>query len=459
MDTPLNLTTASREELLAIIVRQQAVILQQQGIIAQQQTVITQLQQRVTALEDQLRKKGGGTGMPGTKPTGTRTQQPKEARQPRTEGFARLRMTPTAQVDHVVDTCPDCGVTLQGGWVQRTREVVELPPVPVHVIEHRFLARTCPQCRKRWVARPELGGVVAGKQRLGVGVVSLVTTLRQVGRLPIGTIQWLLATVYQLHLSHGGIIALLHGVAQRAKPAVAAIREQVRASPVVHADETGWREDGKNGYVWTFSTPHQRYFVRRGRDKGVVDEVLGPDFQGVLVTDFYAAYNHYAGLHQRCWSHLLREIHSLRQLYPDDVGLAQWASAVHGLFERGKAAAACADLRQRQRAQRQLSQELLAVCQPFLDDPVAVQRRLCKRVERFLTELLTFVADPAVPADNNPAERSLRHLVTCRKISGGTRSPHGSDTAMTLASLFGTWTAQGLNPLVACRQLLTSPQL
>ncbi len=68
MDTPLNLTTASRAELLAIIARQQAVIPQQQAIIAQQQTVITQLQQRVTALEDQLRKKGGGTGMPGTKP-------------------------------------------------------------------------------------------------------------------------------------------------------------------------------------------------------------------------------------------------------------------------------------------------------------------------------------------------------------------------------------------------------
>lgn len=458
MDVPLNLTTASREQLLAIIAQQQKVIVQLQAVIAQQQTVISQLQQRVTALEEQLRKKGGGTGMPGTKPASTRPQERKEARNPRNEGFARQRMRPTEQVDHALAVCPDCGVALQGGWVQRTREVLDLPPASLRVIEHRFLARSCPQCRKRWVARPDFGGVVAGKQRLGTEVVSLITTLRQVGRLPIGTIQWLLATVYQLHLSSGGIVAVLHGVAQRAKPTVAAIREGVRASPVVHADETGWREDGVNGYVWTFSTPNARYFVRRGRDKGVVDEVLGPDFQGVLVTDFYAAYNHYAGLHQRCWAHLLQDIHSLRQLYPDDAGLARWARAMHTLFERGKAAAG-GNVYQRQRAQRQLTQELIAVCRPFLDDPVAVQRRLCKRVERFLPELLTFVADPAVPADNNPAERSLRHLVTCRKISGGTRSPHGTDTTMTLASLFGTWMAQGLNPLVACRQLLTSPQL
>ena len=74
-------------------------------------------------------------------------------------------------------------------------------------------------------------------------------------------------------------------------------------------------------------------------------------------------------------------------------------------------------------------------------------------------ELFVFVAEPAVPSDNNAAERSLRHLVVSRKISGGTRSERGTDSKMTLASLFGTWRVQGLNPLTACRQLLRSPQL
>ena len=78
---------------------------------------------------------------------------------------------------------------------------------------------------------------------------------------------------------------------------------------------------------------------------------------------------------------------------------------------------------------------------------------------RYLGELLTFVGDPAVPADNNAAERGLRPLVTQRKISGGTRSPQGTTTAMALAALFGTWRLQGVNPFTACRSLLTSPQL
>ena len=73
-------------------------------------------------------------------------------------------------------------------------------------------------------------------------------------------------------------------------------------------------------------------------------------------------------------------------------------------------------------------------------------------------ELFVFVAELGVPPDNNAAERSLRPVVISRKISGGTRSPTGTDTKMTLASIFGTWRAQNLNTLTACRQLLTSPQ-
>ena len=83
------------------------------------------------------------------------------------------------------------------------------------------------------------------------------------------------------------------------------------------------------------------------------------------------------------------------------------------------------------------------------------QHTFCERVERFLPELFVFVAIPGVPAHNNLAERSIRPLVIARKISGGTRSPKGSETRMGLASLFGTWMAQHLNPFYQCLATLT----
>ena len=73
--------------------------------------------------------------------------------------------------------------------------------------------------------------------------------------MPFRTIQWYLRTVHQLQLSAGAIVRVIHRVAQRAQPAAAGILERIRASPVVQADETGWRQDGVNGCVWTFSTP------------------------------------------------------------------------------------------------------------------------------------------------------------------------------------------------------------
>ena len=284
-----------------------------------------------------------------------------------------------------------------------------------------------------------------GRQRLGVNVVSLIAALREEARLPIRTIQWYLRTVHGLHLSLGAIVAATRKVAGKAQTELAGILEHIRGSPVVHADETGWREDGHNGYVWTFSAPTQRYFLRRGRGKTVVDEALSDAFSGVLVSDCYAAYHHYDGPKQRCWAHLLRDIHDLQSLYPEDTPLARWADAVHGIYDRPKAFTH-PQTKRRRTAQLALERRLLALCRPFRNDPLAVQARLCRRMENHIKELFVFVAEPAAPPDNNAAERSLRHLVVSRKVSGGTRSDQGTDTKMTLASIFGTWRAQVSTP-------------
>ena len=305
-------------------------------------------------------------------------------------------------------------------------------------------------------------GAAAGRCRgpaaaPGVNLVSLILTLREEGRLPVRTIQWYLRTVHQLKLSVGAIVRTIHQAAQQAGPAVNEVLERIRRSPVVHADETGWRENGVNGCVWTFSTPTERYFLRRGRGGEVVDEALGEAFGGILVSDFYVAYHHYPGLKQRCWAHLLRDIHKLKVLYPEDQGLAKWARGVQRLYTKGVSwavAGGCSS-----RGQLALEKRLLKLCRPFLEDPSAVRGKLCRRIERHIKELFVFVSHPETPPDNNAAERSLRHLVISRKISGGTRSGAGSGSKMTLASLFGTWRARGLNPLLECRRLLVSPQL
>ncbi len=185
---------------------------------------------------------------------------------------------------------------------------------------------------------------------------------------------------------------------------------------------------------------------------------MAREYRGHLVTDFYAAYNQLPGLKQRCWVHLLRDIHDLRTAYPDDGLLADWATAVRAVYDDARTFTSPAP-HARGAAQARFQERLLAVCDPLATDPIAVQARLCRRIQRHIDELFVFVAHPDVPSDNNAAERSVRPLVTSRKISGGTRSDRGSDTKMINASLFGTWDARRLNPFDQCLQLLASPQV
>ena len=263
MDAGIDLNSASREVLIAVIVRQQA--------------IIERLEKRIAQLEGQA-KPPGSRRMPGLKPkAGRKPAQPKGPRKSRPQGFARTRMTPTQRVEHVVENCPDCATHLSGGWTQRTREVVAVPVVEAEVTEHVYMARTCPWCRRRCIPPAQLDGVVMGRQRLGVNpesssgqaLISLIAMLREDARLPIGTIQRYLRTVHELRVSRGAIVDAVHRTARKAQGVVAGILERIRGSPVVHADETGWREDGHNGYVWTFSAPTQRYFPCSSPDRGM----------------------------------------------------------------------------------------------------------------------------------------------------------------------------------------------
>jgi transposase len=366
-------------------------------------------------------------------------------------------MAATARVEHVLATCPDCGAPLAGGTVTRTREVIELPLNPLEVTEHVYRERRCPDCGRRCVPPPELTGIVPGQGRLGNRLVSLIAVLREAARLPIATIQGLLQTLAGLHLSVGAIVAAVRRIADRADPVMTDLQAAIRASPVVHADETGWRENGRNGYAWTFSTPDTRLFIRGSRAKGMVPQVLGDAFGGVLVSDFYTAYTGDHGVHQYCWAHLLRDIHELVGQQPDDAALRGWADAVQTVFATAQAGAT-GSRAARWRVRRQVQADLTRVCTPWLEPRVA-QTPLCARMLRYLESLFVFVTEPGVPATNNAAERSLRPLVVSRKISGGTRSARGTQTKMTLASLVGTWRAQGINPFEACLDLLASPQL
>jgi transposase len=291
--------------------------------------------------------------------------------------------------------------------------------------------------------------------------VSVMAYLRTSLRLPCRCIQEYLETMHGVHVSVGEIVEVLHRVRRQVQPELGQLRRQMRGSAALHMDETGWREDGQNGYVWVGSTcgPEAvRYYeYDRSRGRKVVQRLLGAEFAGVLHSDFYGAYNIYLGAHQRCWAHLLRDLHELREEHGSDEAVVNWVDRVKALYEEGQEYAVAGRLSSPEERQRKYT-ELLDRLQPLGLAHAQVKGHHCqalaKRLLRHQDELFGFVLVDGLAADNNLAERSLRPLVVARKISGGTRSAEGSKTRMALASLFQTWRARSLNPFMQCLAVL-----
>lgn len=414
-------------------------------------------------------------------------EKQKKERNRRSQSFSRKREAPTQTVYHSLERCPDCGQKLSGGWEHSRRQVIDIPPVAVQVIEHVVQARYCGVCKKRRVPRLELSGSVVERHRIGIGLMSLIGCLRQSCRLPVRRVQQLLQDLYGVWLSVGEIVHVLKTIAGRGREHVAGFLEQLRHSRYVHGDETGWRQAGRNGYLWSFSTSAVRYFHYDHSRAGLIPkEVLGEEFAAVVVSDFYSGYNGLECCHQRCWVHLLRDLHKLKEDHPNKPEVVAWADQVVGVYRKAiaywqqcrQAMATCAapglrptarspgiggvynPLMRRDR-RREFETALGRLAYPYLDQkgPDAdVRAVLSKRIERFAGELFVFVEDPDIPSDNNPAERAIRPMVILRKIVGGTRSETGSKTLTTLASLYGTWHLQGLNVIQECRKLLDRTQ-
>ena len=423
--------------------------------------IILELRERVSALEaenEELRcgKPGSGGAPEWVKPNRKeRREQERAERKKRAGSFVRRRDEPTEIVEHAVDRCPDCGRELAGGWVAKRRQVIETPEMSVRVIEHRAIARYCGVCGKVHRGKIDLTGLVVGKMRFGIRMVSLVSQLSTVCRMPVSRIQRLLRSLYSLHVSAGAISEMLHTTARAGERRYWKLREEIRGSPVVNADETGWREDGANGYIWSFSTPRSRFFVyNKSRGADVAKGVLGEKFLGKLVCDFYSAYTALDAVCQRCWVHMLRDLKKLKDGHAQRADVVDWVDRVTALYHRAKAFH-CDSSRTRIKAKMLFERKLMALALPHLGGG-APQRILAQRIEKHLAELFVFVENPEVPSDNNAAERSVRPSVIARKISGGTRSEKGSNTRMILMSLFGTWSLRGLDTMTTCRDMLVA---
>ena len=303
--TPL--VELSREDLIALVLRQQEMIADFRARLTALEADILVVQAENTTLRAEVAQLREALAKKGDPPSWAKPKTSKPATMPdrkrRGKGCGRACVAePTATVEHAVDVCPDCGQPLTGGWVYSSHEVIDLPLQPATVTRHVRLMRQCGVCGRRVApARAELDDGSVGQHRFSARVMSLVADWHHRSRLPLRLIQQTLRTLTGgLHIAVGELRALLDTVAARGDVAYAELKDEIRVSPVVQADETSWREDGQHGYVWAFLTPTVRYFERHGtRSSQVPRAVLGDAFTGIVTCDGYKGYDPLACEKQR----------------------------------------------------------------------------------------------------------------------------------------------------------------
>jgi hypothetical protein len=256
--------------------------------------------------------------------------------------------------------------------------------------------------------------------------------------------------------------------ARKGLPLYQDVHSKIQASPLVHADETFWRHDGKNFFVWYAGHQDLAYFqFVQHRSTKEAQALLGENFAGTLVADAYASYN---GTHPRarqsCLSHLIRKAKELDQaaallaarfqdpaarlLCQNAADLFSRACHASHLFERGELSAG-----QALAGEEEFRSELDGLCRRTLSYPPAetFRRRLLGPEQPLF---FTCLREPGVPPTNNQAEQSLRPIVIMRKIIQCTRGPAGLQNHSILHTLVQTARRQGRDVRPFLQTLLTN---
>ena len=348
--------------------------------------------------------------------------------------------------------CPDCqGALLDtGDFIDQIVEDIPQPPVEVH--RYRRHVYECPCCQKRVTGTST---EVSSHARIGPNAVVLQAYCRAHLGLSLGKANDLLAQFMGLSQSRVAALGQLFRMGDLFDPIVQELFKILRDEPVIHADETGWRINGKNVWCWVFCNPRLAlYLIDNHRSSAVVERVLGERFEGVLVTDFYAAYGRLEADKQKCLTHLLRELFTLRKELPQ-AAVDAFIQPVMTLFQDALALAKQRDVLDATAfdSRRQHMEDRLDTL--ILSKPTHPEcQRICKRLVKHRFELLLFLEKPAVPADNNLAERDIRSVAAARADGGVNRSDRGAKVFANMKTVIRTCQKQGINFFDYARQVM-----
>lgn len=362
-------------------------------------------------------------------------------------------------VDVELTQCPECGGKDLGACNRHEdhyQEDIVLPPVKVTRFRHHFY--WCPHCRKVVYGTGE--GELPGSY-IGSVAKSLASFLHYQLKVPYRKIRMLFRDLFHLDFTPGAAPGFDRQLRCRGAPIYKDMLENLPAQRYVHADETGWRNEGINHWLWCFvAKGYVLYRIDRSRSGKVVTAVMGKRYNGTLISDFLGAYNRIRCRKQRCLVHLLRLIKKWMIRFAGDRKRRKYFENFKALV---KSICRLSDQYAKGRPKNfivrraDLTARLRRTLNMRLDHPRA--DKFIRKLAAKRNQLVACLDSPDICAHNNIAERLLRDNVIMRKVTFGNRSlgDNGQRNHEVITSLIQTARLQDMNPLTFLHLLFTKP--
>ncbi len=336
-------------------------------------------------------------------------------------------------------------------------QVAELPPAAAIVTEYQGHYRTCPCCGtlnhapipaalKAHSVGPRLAATLAYLAGCHhVGKRGLEEIAEAVFEVPLA-----LGTVSHLEGQMSAALAVPHAEALAA----------VRAAPVKHVDETGWKQAGQRRWLWLAATSTVAAFlICAGRGFAALKALLGTGVIGFLTSDRWAVYDQWPlWRRQVCWAHLKRDFQKLvdRGGAAAPLGAAllrierrvfeEWRLFRGGTFGRRA-------LQNHLDAEAREFERLLEAGRGCADTKAAA---FCENLLELLPAVWRFVVTEGIEPTNNHAERLLRRGVLWRKNAFGCHSAGGCRFVERILTAVQTLRLQGRPVLPYLRDVLVA---
>jgi hypothetical protein len=384
-------------------------------------------------------------------------ERKKPGRQPGAQGHSRSEIGPvTGTILHAPEVCavcnrelpPEAFVARTGLYVLDLKTESEAGLRGLQLVQHKHLygESQCEGCGhvtrtepSRGPKEPQWKVDLSEWCCVGPQLMSLIVCLSLRMRLSRRSTQEFLHDWLGLTLSTSTIHRCVHEAGRAVEPLEAVLVEEVRQAALAYADETPWKEWGALLWLWVIATPLVSLYLIGYRTAELIENSLGVDFSGWLMSDGYRVYRQFQK-RLRCWAHLLRKAKGLKDSLSGEA--SAFGAAALTLLEAAMAAVYAAREGPPGVSLASSFQDRLeafhTLCEQHRDSRHEKTRALAVEFLNDWEAVWIVLSHPYLPLTNNEAERALRHWVILRRISHGTRTSEGSRALGLLASVIET---------------------